>query len=95
MLATRPCRSVDAAAAQLIAREAGALVAFEDLALDAADLGLDARYRVTAAATEESAGAPCATPLGRVTHLRSRVTNRCSVLQCRTSLVLIRNLKPK
>ncbi len=53
MLSTRTCRSVDAAAGQLIAREAGALVAFEDPALDEADLGLDARYRVTAAATEE------------------------------------------
>jgi myo-inositol-1(or 4)-monophosphatase len=48
MLASRPCRSVDAAAGQLIAREVGALVAFEDLALADADLGLDARYRVTA-----------------------------------------------
>jgi myo-inositol-1(or 4)-monophosphatase len=53
MLSTRTCRSVDAAAGQLIVREAGGLVAFEDPALDEADLGLDARYRVTAAATEE------------------------------------------
>jgi len=52
MLSTRTCRSVDAAAGQLIAREAGAHVAFEDLALEEADLGLDARYRVTAAANE-------------------------------------------
>jgi myo-inositol-1(or 4)-monophosphatase len=53
MLSTRTCRSVDAAAGQLIAREAGAVAAFEDLALDEADLGLDARYRVTAAASDE------------------------------------------
>jgi myo-inositol-1(or 4)-monophosphatase len=53
MLSTRTCRSVDAAAGQLIAREAGALVAFEELGLDATDLGLDARYRVTAAARDD------------------------------------------
>ena len=53
MLSTRTCRSVDAAAGQLIAREAGASAALEELALDEADLGLDARYRVTAAATGE------------------------------------------
>ena len=34
MLSLRPCRSVDAAAAQLIVREAGGAVAFGDLALD-------------------------------------------------------------
>jgi myo-inositol-1(or 4)-monophosphatase len=43
MLSLRPCRSVDIAAAQLIAREAGGAVAFGDLALDEVDLGLDAR----------------------------------------------------
>jgi myo-inositol-1(or 4)-monophosphatase len=48
MLSARTSRSVDAAAGQLIAREAGALVGFEDLALEEADLGLDARYRVFA-----------------------------------------------
>jgi myo-inositol-1(or 4)-monophosphatase len=53
MLSTRTCRSVDAAAGQLIAREAGAHVAFEHPALKEADLGLGARYRVTAAANEE------------------------------------------
>ena len=53
MLSTRTCRSVDAAAGQLIVREAGALAAFEELSLDEADLGLGARYRVTAAATDE------------------------------------------
>ncbi len=54
MLSLRPCRSVDAAAAQLIVREAGGVVAFGDLALDRADLGLDARYRIAAAAGPEA-----------------------------------------
>jgi myo-inositol-1(or 4)-monophosphatase len=49
MLSLRPCRSVDAAAAQLIVREAGGQVAFGDLALDSAPLGLDARYPIAAA----------------------------------------------
>ncbi len=49
MLSLRPCRSVDAAAAQLIVREAGGAVAFGGLALDEAALGLDARYPVAAA----------------------------------------------
>ena len=53
MISTRTCRAVDAAAGQLIAREAGALVAFERPALAEAGLGLDARYRVTAAAEDE------------------------------------------
>jgi myo-inositol-1(or 4)-monophosphatase len=52
MLSLRPCRSVDAAAAQLIAREAGGAVAFGDLALDEADLGLDARYPIAVARGE-------------------------------------------
>jgi myo-inositol-1(or 4)-monophosphatase len=52
MLSLRPCRSVDAAAAQLIVREAGGVVAFGELALSAADLGLDARYPIAAAAGE-------------------------------------------
>ena len=52
MLSLRPCRSVDAAAAQLIVREAGGLVAFGDLALGEADLGLDARYPIAGAAGE-------------------------------------------
>jgi fructose-1,6-bisphosphatase/inositol monophosphatase family enzyme len=56
MISTRTCRSVDAAAGQLIAREAGALVRFEDLDLGETDLGLDARYRVTAAANDEWLG---------------------------------------
>jgi myo-inositol-1(or 4)-monophosphatase len=50
MLSLRPCRSVDAAAAQLIVREAGGVVAFGDLALGDADLGLEARYPIAAAA---------------------------------------------
>jgi myo-inositol-1(or 4)-monophosphatase len=50
MVSPRPCRSVDAAAAQLIAREAGGGVAFGDLALEQAGLGLDARYTMVAAA---------------------------------------------
>ncbi|HJX32989.1 MAG TPA: hypothetical protein VJ257_02225, partial [Solirubrobacterales bacterium] len=49
-----PCRSVDAAAAQLIVREAGGQVAFGDLPLERADLGLDARYPIAAAAGERS-----------------------------------------
>jgi myo-inositol-1(or 4)-monophosphatase len=52
MLSLRPCRSVDAAAAQLIVREAGGQVSFGDLALDQAPLGLDARYPIAAAAGE-------------------------------------------
>lgn len=54
MLSLRPCRSVDAAAAQLIVREAGGVVAFGDLGLDQADLGLDARYPIAAAAGEKA-----------------------------------------
>jgi myo-inositol-1(or 4)-monophosphatase len=52
MVSLRPCRSVDAAAAQLIVREAGGSVAFGDLALEEADLGLEARYTIAAAAGE-------------------------------------------
>jgi myo-inositol-1(or 4)-monophosphatase len=52
MLSLRPCRSVDAAAAQLIVREAGGAVAFGDLELSEAGLGLDARYPIAAAAGE-------------------------------------------
>jgi myo-inositol-1(or 4)-monophosphatase len=53
MLSLRPCRSVDIAAAQLIVREAGGAVAFGDLALAEADLGLMARYPIAAAAGEQ------------------------------------------
>lgn len=49
MLSLRSCRSVDAAAAQLIVREAGGAVAFGDLALEEAALDLDARYPIAAA----------------------------------------------
>jgi myo-inositol-1(or 4)-monophosphatase len=49
MLSLRPCRSVDAAAAQLIVREAGGAVAFGGLPLEAAALDLDARYPIAAA----------------------------------------------
>jgi myo-inositol-1(or 4)-monophosphatase len=53
MLSLRPCRSVDVAAAQLIVREAGGVVAFGELALGEADLGLEARYPIAAAADEQ------------------------------------------
>jgi myo-inositol-1(or 4)-monophosphatase len=48
MLTGRACRSVDAAAGQLIAREAGAAVAFAGEGLDVG-LDLDLRYHVAAA----------------------------------------------
>jgi myo-inositol-1(or 4)-monophosphatase len=53
-LSLRPCRSVDAAAAQLFAREGGAKVAFGDLALEEAGLDLGSRYPFAAARDEES-----------------------------------------
>ncbi len=49
MLSLRSCRSVDAAAAQLIVREAGGAVAFGDLAPEEASLDLEARYPIAAA----------------------------------------------
>ncbi len=52
MLSLRPCRSVDIAAAQLIVREAGGELAFGDLDLSEADLGLEARYPIAGAAGE-------------------------------------------
>jgi myo-inositol-1(or 4)-monophosphatase len=51
MITTRPCRSVDAAAGQLIARNAGASVDFGDGRLEDAPLDLDARYDLAAART--------------------------------------------
>ncbi len=51
MISTRNCRSVDAAAGQLIAREAGAQVEFAGLELGEAPLDLSARYDVAAART--------------------------------------------
>jgi len=53
MLSLRSCRSVDAAAAQLIVREAGGAVAFGNGGLVEATLDLDARYPVAAASSEE------------------------------------------
>jgi myo-inositol-1(or 4)-monophosphatase len=52
MLSLRSCRSVDAAAAQLIVREAGGAVAFGDGDLSAAPLDLEARYPIAAASSE-------------------------------------------
>jgi len=53
MVTGRACRSVDAAAGQLIAREAGAAVEFADFELRSASLSLDARYHVAAALDRE------------------------------------------
>jgi myo-inositol-1(or 4)-monophosphatase len=49
MLTGRACRSVDLAAAQLIVREAGAVVELPGFGLSGAPLSLDARYHVAAA----------------------------------------------
>jgi myo-inositol-1(or 4)-monophosphatase len=56
MIACRPCRSVDAAAGQLIAREAGAAVDFPGPGLEGADLGIEARYPVIGAREEAQLG---------------------------------------
>ncbi|MGN6274612.1 MAG: inositol monophosphatase family protein [Solirubrobacterales bacterium] len=53
MLSLRNCRSVDAAAAQLIVREAGGAAAFGEGELSEALLDLDARYPIAAASSEE------------------------------------------
>jgi myo-inositol-1(or 4)-monophosphatase len=53
MLSLRSCRSVDAAAAQLIAREAGGFVAFGDGDLSEALLDLGSRYPMAAASSED------------------------------------------
>jgi len=53
MLSLRSCRSVDAAAAQLIAREAGGAVAFGAGTLGEAMLDLESRYPMAAANSEE------------------------------------------
>jgi myo-inositol-1(or 4)-monophosphatase len=53
MLSLRTCRSVDAAAAQLVVREAGGFVAFPDAGDLDAPLDLDMRSRVYAAPTRE------------------------------------------
>jgi myo-inositol-1(or 4)-monophosphatase len=52
MLSLRSCRSVDAAAAQLIVREAGGLVAFGEGELGEATLDLRSRYPIAAASGE-------------------------------------------
>jgi myo-inositol-1(or 4)-monophosphatase len=52
MLSLRSCRSVDAAAAQLIAREAGGVVAFGGGSLSEATLDLESRYPIAAASSE-------------------------------------------
>ncbi|HMI81743.1 MAG TPA: inositol monophosphatase family protein [Solirubrobacterales bacterium] len=52
MLSLRSCRSVDADAAQLIAREAGGFVALGDGELTEATLDLEARYPMAAACSE-------------------------------------------
>jgi myo-inositol-1(or 4)-monophosphatase len=56
-LSLRPCRSVDAAAAQLIVREAGGAFAFGDGPLEAAPLDLGARYSVAAARDDDALAA--------------------------------------
>jgi myo-inositol-1(or 4)-monophosphatase len=53
MISLRPCRSVDAAAGQLIVREAGGRVEFPGLELAQAGLGLEERYALVAACTED------------------------------------------
>jgi myo-inositol-1(or 4)-monophosphatase len=52
MLSLRPCRSVDAAAAQLVVREAGGAVAFGEGELSEALLDLESRYPMAAANSE-------------------------------------------
>lgn len=52
MLSIRSCRSVDAAAAQLIVREAGGSIAFGELPLAETPLALDARYPMVAARSD-------------------------------------------
>lgn len=54
MLSLRSCRSVDAAAAQLIIREAGGAVAFGDDDLSAAALDLESRYPMAAGNSEDA-----------------------------------------
>jgi myo-inositol-1(or 4)-monophosphatase len=56
-LSLRPCRSVDAAAAQLIVREAGGAVAFGDGGLDEAGLDLSTRFHMVAGRDEDALAA--------------------------------------
>jgi myo-inositol-1(or 4)-monophosphatase len=53
MITTRNCRSVDAAAGQLIARQSGAALEFAGQELSEAPLDLSARYDVAAARTRD------------------------------------------
>jgi len=53
MFSARGCRSVDAAAAQLIVREAGGEMVFVGFELEAAGLDLDSRYPVAATLSPE------------------------------------------
>jgi myo-inositol-1(or 4)-monophosphatase len=53
MLTSRACRSVDVAAAQLVAREAGAALEFPGFDARRAPLDLDARYHVATALDSE------------------------------------------
>lgn len=53
MLGLRPARSVDIAASQLIAREAGATVLLDGVDLEAAGLGIEHRYDVSAACSPQ------------------------------------------
>ena len=65
MLSLRACRSVDAAAAQLIVREAGGAVGFGDDDLSAAMLDLDSRYPVAAASSDDGLATVRAAQLAR------------------------------
>jgi myo-inositol-1(or 4)-monophosphatase len=56
MIAARPTRSVDVAAAQMIVLEAGGVLKFDDRPLDAVHLDLAARYDLAAALDEEMLG---------------------------------------
>jgi myo-inositol-1(or 4)-monophosphatase len=65
MLSLRSCRSVDAAAAQLIVREAGGAVAFGSGGPEQAMLDLDSRYPMAAANGEAGLAAVRAAQLAR------------------------------
>ena len=64
MLSTRPCRSVDAAAAQLVLSEAGGVLAFGGGALADTPLDLDARFHVAGARTDRRPRDPARGPAG-------------------------------
>jgi myo-inositol-1(or 4)-monophosphatase len=55
MVSLRPCRSVDAAAGQLLVREAGGEVDLGDRGLGEVGLGLDERFPIVAASSPEGA----------------------------------------